>query len=112
MDWLQPIMRPSQFFQRKDIDIGVVKVNVMMYVSDLEKMKDGPPTYFSQLEEDLKDGDFKNHRIAKNASNFNGVKRKFLQAMINNMRERFPDSETMFKLSVLGMWPIQFVPGI
>ena len=29
MDWLKPIMSLSQFFQQKNIDVGVVKVNVI-----------------------------------------------------------------------------------
>ena len=114
MDWLQPVMRLSQIFQRKDNDTGAGKVNVMMCISDLEKMRDdlaekGKPTYFSELKDDLKDGFFKTHRVAQNASHFQGVKTQFRQAMIDNMHARFPDSETVFQLSVLGMRPLQFV---
>ena len=114
MDWLQPVMRLSRFFQRKDTDIGVVKVNVMMCISDLEKMRvdlvaKGKPTYFSELKDDLKDGFLKTHRVAQNASHFQGVKTQCMQAMTDNMHARFPDLETMFQLSVLGMPPLQFL---
>lgn len=115
MDWLQPIMKLSLYFQRKDIDIGVAKVNVAMCIRDIEKMRDdeldpGQPTYFSQLSKDLEEGVYKgNHTVSRNAAHFPTVKREFLPAMVDNMKSRFPETETMVQMAVLGMRPLPFV---
>ena len=61
MDWLQPIMKLSLFFQQKDIDISVVKVNVQTCISDLEKLRDNvndleQPRYLDMLADDRRMG--------------------------------------------------------
>ena len=112
MDWLQPIMTLSQFFQRKGVDISVVKTNVNSCLRDLESMKDSDRCagYYRQLEVELVDGVFKGqHQVAKNATHFESVKNRFLQAMIDNVRPRFPETEMLSKFCVLGMKPLQFM---
>lgn len=114
MDWLQPIMALSLFFQQKNIDISVVKVNVETCITDLEKMRDNvneldKPRYIDTLAQHLRDGSFKGHTVARNANHFETVKRDFLQAMIDNLRQRFPDTEKVARMSVFGMKPLQFL---
>lgn len=118
LDWLQPIMRLSLLFQKKDLDIGIVKVNVNMCLMDLQKMRDGEdtqsgkPTYSDQLQNDLSDGVFKgHHHVSRNAGHFDTVKRTFLQLMMDNLESRFPNTESMAQFSVFGMRPLQFVPA-
>ena len=109
MDWLQPIMTPSQFFQRKDVDVSVVKTNVNSCLRDLESMKDSDRCagYYRQLEVELVDGVFKGqHLAARNASHFESVKSRFLQAMIDNVRSRFPETKMLTKLCVLRKKPL------
>jgi hypothetical protein len=114
MDWLQPIMALSQFFQQKDIDISLVKVNVQTCIKELEDMRDdvnelGKPRYSDALSKDMTDGSYMGHKVQKNASGFQNVKRSFLQGVVDNLKRRFPDSETISMFSIFGMRPLQFL---
>lgn len=118
LDWLQPIMRLGQYFQKQDIDLSVAKVNVDFAIKDMEKMRDADTStdcpllfYTQKLDHDLHDGIFKGHRVAKNAAHFENVKTQFLQNMIDNLKARFPDSETMSRFAVFGMRSLQFLDG-
>ncbi|XP_076462585.1 uncharacterized protein LOC143294950 [Babylonia areolata] len=74
-------------------------------ISDL-----GRPRYLDVLSSDLEDGVFKgHHKVARNAAHFDTVKTAFLQAMIDNLETRFPDTEKMAQFSIFGMKPLQFV---
>jgi hypothetical protein len=109
-------MTLSLFFQQTNTDIGKVKVKVDSCIRDLEMMRDDTveddkPTYYSLLEEHLQEGVFKKqHTVARNAAHFHSVKTNFLQAMIDNMKTRFPEDSLMFKFSALGMQKINFIP--
>ena len=79
MDWLQPVMALSQFFQTQDVDISVAKTNVNSCLRGLESMKDSDRCagYYRQLEVELVDGVFKDqHQVAKNATHFESVKKQ------------------------------------
>ena len=114
LDWLQPIMRLSLFFQKKDLEISEVKVNIDMCVKELEELRDEQndlekPHFIDLLNKDLQGGFYKGHKVDKNASHFNTVQKNFLQAMIDNLQERFPESDFLIKFGVLGMRTINFL---
>ena len=112
MDWLKPIMSLSLFFQQKNIDVGVVKVNVMKCIKELENMRNDVVTsdsFSEMIKRDLIDGNFKSHHtVSKNAQHFNTTKTKFLDKMIQGLQDRFPDLETTNQLAVLGMRPLKY----
>ena len=88
LDWLKPIMTLSLFFQKQDIDIGLVKVTVQECIDQLTKLKDSTIVgkFTESLSQDLKDGCFKGHHdVAKNAQHFNSTKDKFLGELIKNV---------------------------
>ena len=112
LDWLKPIMSLSLFFQKRDIDIGLVKVTVQECIDDLLKLKDNTAVgkYSEMLNQDLTNGCFKGHHdVTKNGQHFNTSKDKFLDQMIQGLKDRFPDMETMNQFSVLGMRPLKFM---
>ena len=114
LDWLEPIMRLSLFFQQRDLDISLVKVNVDACMRDLVDMRDdrndlGKPQYASKLDHDLDGGLFKGHKIARNANHFTTVRREFLQAMIDGLEKRFPTNEITQKFGILGMKPLALI---
>ena len=86
------------FFQKRDIDIGLVKVTVQECIDDLLKLKDKTVVgkYSEMLSQDLTNGSFKGHHdVTKNAQHFNSSKDKFLDKMIQGLKDRFLDMETM-----------------
>ena len=44
--------------------------------------------HLSELKDNLSDGQYKGHEIAKNGGNFIVIKTKFLSAMIENLENR------------------------
>lgn len=109
MDWLKPIMILSLFFQKKNIDIGLVKVSVQECIDDLTKLRNNTVVgeHSENLGKDLINGCFKvNHDVTRNAQHFESIRTKFLDQMIQGLNSRFPDMDTMNQFAVFGMRPL------
>ncbi|XP_048236880.1 zinc finger protein 862-like [Haliotis rufescens] len=118
MDILQPIMKMTLFFQRKDIDIGSVQAVIDSCIRDvralLEPEVDGEglpkPTFMHQLKTHLCDGFFKgNHAIKKSSFSFEKTRVDFIKGLIDNINKRFPDKQLMTSMCVFGMRPVTFL---
>lgn len=117
IDWLQPIMRLSLFFQQQDIDVSLVRTNIRTCIQQLEDMKgsgnkrqeNSEPTYLDMLKQDLNEGVFKEKHKVANYNHFETTKNKFLQAMIDNLKDRFHEEEIMSKFAVFGLKGIRFM---
>ena len=114
LDWLEPIMRLNLFFQQTNIDISLVKVNVESCIRDLTEMRDdvnrlGKPKYAALLDDVLKDGYYKGHKVTRNAHYFATVRREFVQGLIDGLHKRFPDTEMANRFGVLGMRGLSWV---
>ena len=115
MDVLPVITKLSLFFQRKDLDLPLIPVQVDLCIKDLQKLKDdGAGMYVQELEKELslESGKmvFKGH-VLQGRDNFKSVKNAFLEELIKNIRSRFPEDESNIinAYSVLGMRPISFI---
>ena len=104
LDILRPVMKLSLVFQRQDLDIGCVKVEIDGCISDLAYLKDSTnplnkPTYVRMAKQELQhesDGklSFKGHHISKMTSNtqFQNVFNQYIDAIVENIVSRFPDT--------------------
>ena len=121
LDILRPVMKLSLVFQRQDLDIGCVKVEIDGCISDLAYLKDSTnplnkPTYVSMAKQELQRESngklsFKGHHISKMTSKtqFQNVFNQYIDAIVENIVSRFPDTELMTCMGVLAMRPITFL---
>lgn len=121
MDVLPIIIELCLVFQKKDLDVSLVQVSVEQCLKDLESYKTGDPvplhpTYIDQLQEHLKTVNgrlmFKdNHIVSKGSRNVQNLKASFVDKLIENLKERFPekDSNIMYALGCLAMRPLSFL---
>ncbi|XP_033742471.1 transmembrane protein C17orf113-like [Pecten maximus] len=112
MDILQPIMRLNLFFQKKDVDIGLVQSSVDACLADLIRLRDGTvdkdkPTFTKQAEVDLVDGVFKSHhKVVQSKYSYMSTRQRFIHALVDNITKRFPDKQIMTSFCVLGLRPV------
>ncbi len=106
-------------FQKKNIDVSMIKVHLDMCRADLRKIKSGDPlaTAFSgsELGKDVvyDDGEaiFKGNHVLHGASGIARIKEVFIDQLLEHLDARFPedDSGVMQAFSVLGLRPITFL---
>ena len=119
LDILRPVMALSLFFQKKDLDIGGVKIKLDATVEELKMLADEKnllekPTMLSQVQEELIEIDgkltYKGHEVIKSKSSFRKAYKEYIEAILRNLQQRFPETELMAAFSVLAMRLISFVP--
>lgn len=107
-------------FQKKDIDVSMVQVNVQLCKGDLEKLMNGNELvcgFVSQLEKDIQYNEegkhpvFKGNHVLAGVSSIDGIKSAFVEKLLENIKERFPDSDSnvIQAFSALGLRPISFL---
>ena len=122
LDILRPVMKLSLTFQQQDLDIGCIKVEIDACINDLKYLKnpDNPlnkPTYLSMVKVDLKESEpdgkltFEGHHIGRHTSphQFSKVFTQYIDAITDNIEQRFTNTELMTSLGVLAMRPITFL---
>ncbi|XP_062594213.1 uncharacterized protein LOC134255715, partial [Saccostrea cucullata] len=70
------------------------------------------PTYLQRLPIDLNDGCFKGHHSVSKLhceTEFTGVKNKFIDAVIGNIKQRFPETDFLCYFSFLALRPVTFL---
>lgn len=117
MDVLPVVTKLCLLFQRTDLDVSLVKVNVDSCKKDRVKIKEGVPgsaPHLEQLSEDLKLNKgkyvFKGNHIVQGEKNLDSLKIKFIDSIIHKLEEIFPedDSNVIYSFAVLSMRPISF----
>ena len=115
MDIMPVVTKLSILFQKTDVDIGLVELSVSECIASLRALKEKDGAFLSKLlTTDLIDGKFRNkHRIAGVADvTLKSAKHKFVQAIIDNMEQRFPSCELLSAFGVLGMRPFSEVENV
>ncbi len=112
MDIIPVVSKLNLFFQKENLDISLVKVNLDHTVQDLEKLKSEAGPYQLQLQEDLQ----------TNPTSFNGdaitacpqqhitsAGKYFIDRMVTNIKTRFPDTDILTAFGVLSLRPISYL---
>ena len=127
MDIIPIVTKLSQFLQKQNLDVAQVQVKLADTVHDLELLKDATKAmgqYQKELKKDLqaapldseslpwKTGwQFKGHEVTGcPADHITSIQTDFLDALISNIKKRFPDSEFMSAFGILAMRPISVMP--
>ncbi|KAK7505926.1 hypothetical protein BaRGS_00002648 [Batillaria attramentaria] len=117
MDIIPIVTALNQFFQKKDIDLALIKVKVNQCISDLETMKTeqtGEHRELLKQELTVVEGAryYKGHAVTGcKESDITSATTKFIDNLVRNIKTRFPDSELMSAFGCLGMRPISFLSG-
>ena len=110
MDAMAPVTILSQFFQTEDIDVGLVQVKLNFCIQDLKKVKNLNSPYLKKLNDDLKSGFFKNeHKVTKPVFNLKTITEEFVDNLIENIENRFPENDLLYAFSVLSMRTLSFL---
>ena len=115
MDIMPVVTKLSLLFQKTDVDIGLFKLSVSECIASLRALKENDGAFVSKLlTTDSIHGKFRNeHRIAGVADvTLKSAKHKFVQAIIDNMEQRFPSCELLSGFGVLGMRPLSEVGNV
>ena len=118
MDVLPVISEMCLVFQKENLDISQVKVQVDHTKSALNKLKsdEAEYSYLKQLSDEhltLEQGKvvFKNNHIVQGKRNIETIKVEFIDQILQKLDERFPDddSNVIYAFSILAMRPLSFV---
>ncbi|XP_069115977.1 zinc finger protein 862-like isoform X2 [Argopecten irradians] len=109
MDAMAPVTILSQFFQTENIDIALVQVKLDNCLDKLEQLKSMKTPYLLKLTEDLTGSTFKDHHITCSPFNLENITKEFADALIQNIKSRFPDKELLQCFGVLSMRPLTFL---
>ena len=118
MDVLPVISEMCLVFQKENLDISQVKVQVDHTKSALNKLKsdEAEYSYLKQLSDEhltLEQGKvvFKNNHIVQEKRNIETIKVKFIDQILQKLDKRFPDddSNVIYAFSILAMRPLSFV---
>ncbi|XP_067684350.1 zinc finger protein 862-like [Haliotis asinina] len=111
MDAMAPVTALSQFFQKENIDVALVKVKLDFCVKELLKVKSMETGHLKQLSEDLKNETFKDdHHILKTPGfNLQSLVDTFITALVDNILSRFPSDDLLTSFGILSMRPISFL---
>ena len=118
MDVLPVISEMCLVFQKENLDISQVKVQVDHTKSAHNKLKsdEAEYSYLKQLSDEhltLEQGKvvFKNNHIVQGKRNIETIKVKFIDQILQKLDERFPDddSNVIYAFSILAMRPLSFV---
>jgi hypothetical protein len=108
-------------FQKADLDVCQVKVEVDHAKLELMKIKSGEAnaehgSYLQQLQNEhlsLSGGKviFKGNHVVHGKQNIDSIKTKFIDKILEKLNDRFPDDDTnvIYAFAVLGMRPITFL---
>ncbi|XP_060078767.1 uncharacterized protein LOC132558242 [Ylistrum balloti] len=114
MDIIPVVGRLNLFFQKENVDVALVKVNLDHCLHQLHSLKTVPGPYEHQLDTDLDivAKQFKQHEISLSPHHdVQSVKVKFLNNLIGNITERFPDTDLLTAFGVLSMRPVGLLSG-
>ena len=105
MDIIPHVTKLSLFFQKDDLDIALVKVNIAECLRSLGELKEKPGNFESEFGQHISLLDVENetktvykgeHEIASCQDlHVSAAKRKFLEKLISNLNERFPSSDVL-----------------
>jgi len=118
MDVLPIVSEMCLVFQKKDLDISQVKVQVEHTKRELEKLKAGEAehTYLYELKEKHLSVErnkvvFKQNHILQGKQNIESIKKQFIDQILQKLDERFPDddSNVIYAFSILVMRPLSFL---
>ena len=119
MDIIPHVTKLSLFFQKDDLDIALVKVNIAECLRSLGELKEKPGNFESEFGQHISLLDVENetktvykgeHEIASCQDlHVSATKRNFLEKLISNLNERFPSSDVLSAFDSLSMRPISFL---
>ena len=108
-DILPALSRLSKLFQKQCVDFAAVYYGVEACVTALEGFKENPGPRLAQFVDDIQaePGNsfyFHDHKISDSISQrqqFASIKGRFLDQLIENLKSRFPDNDTLYSFSIL-----------
>ena len=116
MDIIPTITKLSLLFQKKELDIAIVPLQIENTINDLKVAKDSTGPHEEKLKADLKlvNGKltFKDHVITKSKKPDESTPKKaFVDNLVQNLQNRFPsDSKSLLNaFGALSMRPITFL---
>ena len=112
MDIVLHVTKLSLFFQRENVDLALVQVNIDHCFKDLQKLLTDSGPNEQLLKEHLQDGLYFGHEISCcSKDHVHSAKRKFIQKLVDNINDRFSGTDIMTVFGVLSMRPLSFLPS-
>ncbi|XP_071098775.1 zinc finger protein 862-like [Haliotis cracherodii] len=112
MDIIPVVAKLNLFFQKENVDVSLVKVNLTNTLDKLRELKSDNGLHQQKLKDDLDDDlkGFKGHTIKGcSEKEISSAKVKFLDKLIDNISQRFPEQDLLAAIGVLGLRPISFL---
>ncbi|XP_046583335.1 uncharacterized protein LOC124290610 [Haliotis rubra] len=112
MDIIPVVGKLNLFFQKENVDVALVKVNLDECLRTLESLKTEPGVHELLLDDhlDMDQKKYKENTVACCPKrDVQSAKEKFLDNLIANISQRFPDTDILTAFGILGMRPISFL---
>ena len=110
MDIIPHVTKLSLFFQKENVDLALVQVNIDHCIKDLQKLLTGSGPHEQLLKEHLQDGLYFGHEISGcPQDHVQSAKCKFIQKLVDNINDRFSGTDIMTAFGALSMRPLSFL---
>ena len=110
MDIIPHVTKLSLFFQKENVDLALVQVNIDHCVKDLQKLLTDSGPHEQLLKEHLQDELYFGHEISGcPQDHVQSAKCKFIQKLVDNINDRFSGTDIMTAFGVLSMRPLSFL---
>ena len=110
MDIILYVTKLSLFFQKENVDLAPVQVNVDHCVKDLQTLLTDSGPNEQLLKEHLHDGLYFGHEILCCSQDpVHSSKHKFIKKLVDNINDRFSGTDMVTTFGVLSMRPLSFL---